>query len=249
MGDIDVSTYKEKDLEAMKEFFDEYCESIKKKNRFTIEKKYIEYFDKIIENSKCIIKKGDILYRARINDKDNPTPYDKDNIGIPNPDKVKTIGRLNPYGINYLYTAINIETAIAEVRPNIDDYVSIGNFIVTKAITVLEFSNRAGASGTDGQTPTSMEILRFMMFLSQAFQAPIRNSEKELEYLPTQYFAEYCKSKGIEGIKFLSSVNKNGYNENFNITLFEDKYVNYIKTDVYKINSIMYRSEKVQLSN
>lgn len=83
-----------------------------------------------------------------------------------------------------------------------------------------------------------------MLYLSKEFRKPI-DKFKELEYLPMQYFTEYCKTKGINGVKFLSSVMDNNADEHFNITLFDELDIEYIDSEVRYMKEIKYVREKI----
>ena len=44
-------------------------------------------------------------------------------------------------GISYLYTASNPETAIAEVKPYVGDYVCVGRFVSARRTALMDFRN------------------------------------------------------------------------------------------------------------
>lgn len=238
----------ERSIDEINEIYEQYCNSLKYCNRFFVDDEIHKFFDKIIKNNTRIIPRNNILYRARINKQDDRTPFRGKDIGLP-PKEVLSLGRVNPYGINYLYLATDIETAISEVRPKIDDYVTIGSFKAKRDINVVELSMATCVSGSVGDIPTAKETANFMTYLSIEFKKPI-DALKELEYLPMQYFTEYCKSKNIDGVKFLSSVMSNSiidgdFNKHFNITLFDDTNVEYVDSEVYEIDKIKYEYEKI----
>ena len=203
----------ERSIDEIYEIYKRYCNSLKYCNRFFVDKEIHKFFDKIIENNTSIIPKNNILYRARINKEGDSTPFRDKDIGLP-PQNILSLGRVNPYGINYLYLATDAKTAISEVRPNINNYVTVGRFKAEKDIRVVVFSMSSYGGGPIGETPTAIETMRFAMYLSSEFRKPI-DSLKELEYLPMQYFSEYCKAKGIDGVKFLSSVMSNNMDKHF----------------------------------
>ena len=233
----------ERSIDEIYEIYKRYCNSLKYCNRFFVDKEIHEFFDKIIENNTRIIPRNNILYRARINNEGDSTPFRDKDIGLP-PQNILSLGRVNPYGINYLYLATDAETAISEVRPKINDYVTIGSFKAKRNIKVVELSMVTCAGGSVGDIPTARETSNFMTYLSIEFRKPIETL-KELEYLPMQYFTEYCKAKGIDGVKFLSSVMSNNINKHFNIALFDNTNVEYVDSEVYEIDKIKYEFEKI----
>jgi hypothetical protein len=70
--------------------------------------------------------KGQSFYRARISD--GNCRIELNEMGMPPKEKTKN-GRANPVGIPYLYLASTIKTAISEVRPDITDFVTVGEFV------------------------------------------------------------------------------------------------------------------------
>ena len=57
-----------------------------------------------------------------------------------------TDGRVNPKGIAYLYLASSIDTAISEVRPWLDEGISVAHFRTTREFSVVNLSKMQGQS-------------------------------------------------------------------------------------------------------
>jgi hypothetical protein len=74
-----------------------------------------------------------------------------------------------------------------------------------------------------------------MSWLSYSFALPVDN-EDEIEYLPTQYLAEYIKKSGFDGIKYDSSLSEGG----INVALFDQTKAEAISSRVYQVQSVMY---------
>ena len=91
-----------------------------------------EKFTEVIEQLNYEITTSDTLFRARISD--NILKHQEMN--KPPLEKV-TIGRANPDGISYLYTAQLIETALTEVRPSNGQTVYIACLKVKQDINVI----------------------------------------------------------------------------------------------------------------
>ena len=97
-----------------------YERSLRKSNRYVV--KDSTYFEDLVTGClECSYDMGPdwTLYRARIMPVDQQTdtePLKLKDMGAPSPDKA-TQGRLNPDGISCFYAAMELETAIAEVRP------------------------------------------------------------------------------------------------------------------------------------
>lgn len=214
-------------------------------NRFFVNKEILEIFDIVIENCRGSIPAGEIIYRGRINSPTNMTPYSDNEIGILPVDKTASSGRLNPYGIRYMYLAENIPTVIAELRPNFLDYITIGYFKTNSSLEIVDLSTEIDADLKYQYQGTAVSIKRIVTMLSGKYLKPIESERKEIEYLPTQYFAEYCKSKNnIDGIAHLSSVMCHGVEKHRNFVLFESSKVDILKKSVVSINSILYNYQE-----
>lgn len=110
-------------------------------------------------------------------------------------------GRANAKYISFLYTAFDVETAIMEVVPKIEQPISVAEIEVSRDIKVFDFS-----SYHKGEEGIGMKLVS----LSRLFSLPNYNDESE--YLPTQYLCEYIRELGFEGVCFNSSVNSNHKN-------------------------------------
>ena len=77
----------------------------------------------------------------------------------------------------------------------------------------------------------------------------LRRSDSHLDYVPTQFIADFIKSifhedkqtnkiiYDYDGIEYGSTMNKNGYN----LAAFYPEKFECIKVDVYKIDELQYR--------
>jgi hypothetical protein len=95
------------------------------------------------------IKKDRIFWRAQLGHDWRQEGDDADSLDIPcayNPTRMKPLrdraeeGRVNAKGIPCLYLSTRKETAMSEVRPWIDSYISVGQFKLLKTITVIDCS-------------------------------------------------------------------------------------------------------------
>lgn len=206
---------------------------LKNKNRFHNEK-----LDKIInyifssEANKITIKKGTILYRARIYD--NPDAELKHSafseskfkgynaiesyVNL-NFDKVID-GRCNPYGIPYLYASQSQQCCIHEVRPIIEEYVSVAEIDVLNNLKILDLSTETIflMKSFNEEQINSIPIPVFCQHLYKLFKRPY---QQRCDYLVTQYVAEKIKNRGYDGIRYTSSLYKGEQNQNYVIFSFE----------------------------
>jgi hypothetical protein len=205
-------------------------------NRFFADHTLLSTFENICNTYKKVIKQGTKLYRGRINQFMNKEPFPDDEMGKPG-NSIITINRANPPGINYLYLSDDIDTVIAELRPNKNTYITIAEFEITKDTWVVELSDRIPSPGIDDT------VFSFAILLGYEYSRSVNTDKSLIEYVPTQYFSEYCKSRncGFDGIKYLSGVT-NTYG-GFNYALFRDSNVIIKRKEVRLITSIKYSHE------
>ena len=71
-------------------------------------------------------------------------------------------------------------------------------------------------------------------FIAYKFSFPISNKE---DYLETQFISEYVKLKGYQGIRYKSSLNRNGHN----IVFFDYEDCKTVNSFPYKLDEITYK--------
>lgn len=190
------------------------------------------YFDFIMSEQKSRnLTRGMKFFRARINDGKNP--MGSKDLEAP-PKEVAKFGRLNVSHIPVLYMAEQFKTAIQEVQPHREANVAIAVCTAKKDLHVLDLT-------IAGDNKNSFHDFRRM--IGQLFSKPHKPNEKERNYLPTQYLAEYIKNKGYDGVKYLSTLHEGG----INICIFEpDNFtVQYQKEVVIGKVDIDWREKKV----
>lgn len=181
------------------------------------------------------------LYRSRVNI-DTPI-IDIEKMGKP-PEKISTAGRANPIGIPYLYTASNIETAIAEIRPHKGDKITVAKFEVKEPLSLADLrSPRRSVSpfGLDENGLNQIFIdLDYLCHLGDELSKPILPREAHLEYLSSQYLCELIKHCGFDGVVYTSSV---GDGDNY--AIFSDTKLEAIERSVYTVDNIEITSSKI----
>jgi len=137
------------------------------------------------------------------------------------PSKSSKHGRINPKGISYLYTSLDIKTAIAETQPLNMELVSVAKIQTKKPLKLFSFDFYEAFNKSElmkqplnkFRSITGMTFWELQLFfdtLSNLFSRPSFGNEEN--YYATQYLSEYIKSKGFDGVKFKSSVKKGGSN-------------------------------------
>ena len=167
-------------------------------------------------------------------------------------------GRANPIGISYLYTAWDANTAIAEIQPMSGELISVAKIKTKKTSRIFNFDFYEAFKNsylmkiplkdfeeTIGTPFRELEI--FFKTMSELFSRPALGNTDN--YYATQYVSEYIKSKGFDGIKFMSSLKRGGSN----VVLFDTSrdengnHVNYEFTGsaLYRVKNVAVTSKKV----
>lgn len=107
-------------------------------------------------------------------------------------------GRANPKGISVLYCATHRDTALAEVRPWIGSYVSVGLFRVTREIRIVNFTteDRTKLSLMKGIAPEDWDKAVWAS-IDRAFARPVARIDDMTDYVATQIIAETFKVHGF----------------------------------------------------
>lgn len=153
--------------------------------------------------------------------------YNASGSGAPPADNVSS-GRLNPKKIRYLYLAEDPETAVYEVRPTIEQHVSVATFKTKEELKIYDLAREIKPQ--EGEY-TDKDYALFDV-IRKRFSEP--NSGDSFKYLPTQYLGEIIKQMEFDGIRFNSSLKKGG----INIVLFDDKKCKATRSDIIKVSNI-----------
>lgn len=215
----------------------EFIKEITYNNRNPQNLRALELLDDKQTNPHIIINTNDSLYRARIvtniseiGKEPGFYGYDADKSWVP-PAQHTRDGRANYRYIPYLYCANNPYIAISEVRPRLGATVSVATITANEPLTLLDF--------TIQHKPSKMLEAKKNLFadLSSLFSLPVTNNEDIIEYIPTQFIAEYAKQMGYDGIAFSSSITPEFYlydPNRYNVVVF-----NYNKCKAIKSNVIL----------
>lgn len=245
-----------------------FCDLIKSKQRFTalspftfITSELTEKFkpNEFLENllsyleiefvSKVPAKT--IIHRGRLGE------YSKHkDLTSPPINKTKN-NRMSPKGISIFYGSMDIKTAIYEVRPSLSEIVTVGKFVLEKDLNIIDLSRNFDKYQSIFDGDYSIEYERILNFLSDFVRdiaKPIRASDADIEYLPTQALTEYIRYNPktyIDGIKFISCMRKGGVN----IVLFKgqdisyktkDPWLKYLRKSKYKIDEVNLKPKEVK---
>lgn len=260
------------------------------KNRFSVKHAVIDEIYVCKENAVTILKKGVVLYRARVFEKSNfnklvkyylqengcskseiekilnewtdeekilslmpeiysnydydETPelvnaqkkwkqnvrfkgWNAEDSGAPKADLVGN-GRANPDHIRYLYLSEDSITPVYEVRPIIGDTVSVARFRLTKDVKLYDLT----LDIHDIVNDEVVELPRLYNTIGEMFSRPYNGDATK--YLPTQYIAEEIKNMGFDGLRFRSSLHREG----INIVLFNPEDCSAFASDLVEVKGI-----------
>lgn len=219
------------------EIWQSFVDEIKHTNRFFINNNAIvrDIVSKLLQRHTKILKAGTSFYRARICDSKNGFS-NPDDLGRP-PHAKAAPGRANPQGISYLYLANNLKTTLFEVRASYLDYVCIGTFELQKDITIVSLNDIQHISPfiEDINLQEYVQNKTILNHFREALSKPLRKTDSDLEYLPTQYLCEYIKaSLKVQGVEYASAMYKGGINYAF----FEDQDFRCTQTQTVEVTKI-----------
>lgn len=132
-------------------------------------------------------------------------------------------GRANPKGVPVVYLCTNKEAAMSEVRPWLGSYISLGNFEVTRDLSLMNCArDHAGISKLFFEEPNEEERDRIVWAqIDRAFTKPVTRSDDTDEYVATQILAELFRDIGFDGLAYRSAFGE----KSTNIALFDRQSV------------------------
>ena len=136
----------------------------------------------------------------------------------------RSAGRINPEGIGVLYLSSDDKTVLNEIRANTFDYVTIGKFKSLKDIKVVNLSGISETSPFLYQGELEKYAANRKVFQEIAIEIakPLRRSDSLIEYLPTQYIAEFIKSQG------------------YNVAIFDETLFECVSVNTVEVAKIQY---------
>lgn len=190
------------------------------RERRRILERFWEEIPMLVESQIKSLEVGTLVERAQLlRPRERPTHK---RMTAPPPIQARN-GRMNPAGIPYFYGALEVKTAVAEVRPYVGARVGVAHFEVTKPLQVLDVANLPAARSIfckdyryyieDGES-------LFLRLFAESISRPVQPDDEPVDYVPTQAFCEYLHLVGaktdVHGILFKSAMRDGGTN----ITLF-----------------------------
>ncbi len=115
-------------------------------------------------------------------------------------------GRANPKGIPVLYLATHEGTAVAESRPWLGGFVSLGHFKLSKKLRVVNLTTEREYGLFRNEPSDEIKCKAVWASIDKAFARPVERSDDVADYAPTQLIAEYFRELGYDGIAYRSSL-------------------------------------------
>jgi len=222
--------------------WDDFVDELKTKNRFhtnsineNVLKLYCSYLEKTYN-------KGQKFFRGRISK--TSSGVDISEMGAP-PLELAKAGRVNAEGISHLYLSNDIDTTIHETRAGAYDIITVGTFELQKNITIIDFQR------IEKIYPFSEALdllgyainIEYLKRMNQEMGKTLRRDDSPLDYIPTQFIADYIKSFQNDdnyplyrGIEYQSTMNRDGYNL---VAFYPDDFV-CISVETVSVSNIKY---------
>lgn len=169
---------------------------------------------------------------------DRPTPHP--------PKKMKPLsgraneGRANPKGIPCLYLATNRDTALAEVRPWIGSYISVGQFKTLRELRLVNCTTNQNGFLFYSKEPSAEKREESVWTdIDRAFARPVSPSDDIADYVPTQIIAELFKAKNFDGVAYRSSLG-----EGHNVALFDLDVAKLVRCFLFQAKSISFEFQE-----
>lgn len=238
----------------------DFKNSVKNESRYILEKNSKDFLEAI--KNTCItririIEPSHCLWRAQVGcdympfyqEDENGNKIYVDDIPIPfTYSRMKPLieyaseGRANPKGIPYLYVATDKETAMSEVRPDLDKILTVAKIKPVRKLKIVDFSVHYGKFKFYLKEPNDEEKINAVWIdLDNAFSLPLTNNNFNSDYVPTQIIAEFIKSLGYDGIAYKSSLG-NGHN----VTIFDLDSAKVETCSIHRVKKINYSFETIE---
>jgi len=243
--------YDSPSVSEMKQWED-FIKEIRTRNRYFPSKKiHLKTLAQLLPSQEYRLPRNTDLFRARICE-NRTKAYPRKDMGKP-PVHISATqsGRANPIGIPYLYVASDTSTAIAEVRPNVGDLVTVGTFLTNDELIVLDLRSPriTDPFRWGNKLGFITQYIVFLRRLGAELSKTISRTQAEVDYIPLQYLCEFIRKRKYQGVMYGSSVAKTGYN----IAIFDDSKLVCSRTELSVVSGLNYttipREERIECSN
>lgn len=165
----------------------------------------MDILQKYLTYLKVKYTKGTPFYRSRIS---GPQKISPERMGAPPAEKAVD-SRVSANGIQCLYLGDSEDTTLYEVRAAKYDFVSVGKFILKENISVVDLTRIKVVSPfimPESDIEEFAVNLEELEKLDEAMGKPVRHSDSALDYVPTQYIADFIKNITINGQQMFQGI-------------------------------------------
>ena len=94
------------------------------------------------------------------------------------------------------------------------DFVTIGTFRVKQDLKIFDLSMITHNSPFYADKDKVKFLLneKHLRNIEKDLAKPVSKRDSDLDYLPTQYISDFAKYLGYDGVKYISTFDKNSYN-------------------------------------
>lgn len=188
-------------------------------NRTDFLERLVPMFDELMTSSH-----PEVFHRARLIDtahtKERILLNPKKELDKP-PQRYAGYSRFSPSGISYIYLAESLNTALVEIRSSVGQESAYGKFELSAGLKIIDLRKRALLEYLDWfNEDFSSSQYCFLSAFTKDIAQPVSESDKLIDYVPTQIISEFIWSKGYDGFLYDSSLSRSGYN----LVVFENQY-------------------------
>ena len=231
----------------------EFIEEIQFNNRNPQNIRALNLLDDKSTNTERVLSVGTYLYRCRIIADTSKIDkvkgyygYGPDESFVP-PRQYSKDMRANYRYIPYLYCSNHPYISAIEVRPRLSSSISVATIKVIEPICLLDLT---GSTSSSKMIESKQNLFSD---LSELYSKPVTDEDNILDYIPTQFIAEYVKKLGYDGIAYKSSltpeINDDSTKDRYNTVIFNyDKCIP-IKSNVFTVTNNYLDLEKTDVSS
>jgi RES domain-containing protein len=198
-----------------RERWEEFCSEVRDNPEASLP--FDDFYAEEFALLKVTLPAATTLYRARRGyepgEYGERKPFDSGGLAAPPVEKAFA-GRANVQGQCVLYCADQERTAIAEVRPPLGYYVSVGEVLLKREVRILDL-----AKETEGINPFITESLSWhvqirslLAAFAEEMSRPLERDDDTTHYLPCQKLAEFIRENKYDGVRYPSAVCPGGTN-------------------------------------
>ncbi len=230
-----------------------FAQSVRRKARYVFEKHVDEFLKTVLATSearKMSLSSGRFLWRAQQGDHwEDICSQGEESEHVQGPlppERMKPLshsareGRVNPKGIPCLYLSNDKDTAMAETRPWIGSYISVGQFKTLKDLVLVNCSVEHATdifSHCYSQEPSPEKREKAVWaHIDHAFSEPVNPDDSTADYAPTQILAETFRSHGYDGVVYKSLLGKG-----FNVALFDINAASLANCFLCKVKTVSFQ--------